>query len=386
VVPHTQLVALTVGIVGAGIGGVTAALALHQRGHTVQVFERSPELGEVGAAVSLWSNALAALDRLGLEQRVRAHGQWETQLGILSPSGRRLLVSEANTNLMIARPALHRVLREATGEIPIRLGARCVAVTSSPSAASIHLDDGSAFQFDVVLGADGIHSTVRAALAPDHEPLRYSGSTAWRAVLHAPQLRDNAASLTIGRGLQFLITPLPDGQVYWSPLTLPAERVAGITEHLGFLTERFGAWHDPIPELLYCTPREACFPTPVYFRRPPAWLHRGPVVLIGDAAHPMTPDLGQGACQAIEDAVVLAECLSSPGSSPEQALEEFTRRRLPRIRAIVRLARQMGKLYASANPLVEALRTTMLRSMPSSVLNRAATEMTSRHAFDRQLD
>jgi len=375
---------LNVGIVGAGMGGLTAALALHQRGHFVQLFEAAPELTEVGASISLWPNALAALDRLGLEQSVRAAGQWEEHGAIRKPSGAALWTFN-NSNLIILRPALQQVLLEATSDLPLSLGARCSGVTSFSGEPTIQLEAGSSFQFDLVIGADGIRSAVRDSIAPDDGPPRYSGYTAWRAVVSAPGLVPSAW-LTIGKGLQFLAAPLPEGDVYWSPMVkISVPDVEAIDDHLGYMGHLFGGWHDPIPELLAGTAKEACFATPVYFRPPPDWLHRGRVALIGDAAHPMTPDLGQGACQAIEDAVVLADCLSADTRSIEDALGDFESRRLKRVRRIVREARQFGKLNISTNPMAALIRASIFKIAPSAYSERHLQAINGREALDVQM-
>jgi len=183
-----------------------------------------------------------------------------------------------------------------------------------------------------------------------------------------------------------LAAPLPDGDVYWSPLVkIPVGEVEGIDDHLGFMRLCFGTWHDPIPELLDRTEADACFATPVYFRPPPSWLFRGRVVLIGDAAHPMTPDLGQGACQAIEDAVVLATCISNETRAIEDSLADFTARRLSRNRRIVREARFLGKLNASTNPLSDLVRSSMFKLAPSGYSQRHLQDINGRAAFDGQM-
>jgi 2-polyprenyl-6-methoxyphenol hydroxylase-like FAD-dependent oxidoreductase len=376
--------ALNIGIIGAGIGGLTAAIALRRKGHSVHLIERAAELAEVGAAVSLWPNALAALDRLGLEEPIRAQGKWEEDGELRKPSGDSYWAFN-NSNLIILRPTLHQELLRAAGpDIPLTLGSRCTGVTSPTDKPTVLLDDLTTQEFDLVVGADGVRSGVRAAIAPEDGPVLYSGSTAWRAVVHAPGLVQTAW-LTVGRGLHFLAAPLPGGDVYWSPLVkLPLTEVETIGDHLSFMRRCFGTWHDPIPELLDRTDPTTCFATPVHYRPPPTWLHRGRVVLIGDAAHPMTPDLGQGACQAIEDAVVLADCLI-PNRPVDVSLVDFTTRRLRRVRRIVREARFLGKLNSSTSRVSELARLSMFKLTPSGYSERHLQEISGRAAFDAQM-
>jgi 2-polyprenyl-6-methoxyphenol hydroxylase-like FAD-dependent oxidoreductase len=280
-----------VAVVGGGVGGLTAALSMRQRGHSVRLFEKTPKLAEVGAAISLWPNALAALDRLGLEGAVLSQGQWEDEGAIRSPSGAEILKVE-NTNLIIMHTALQQVLLAATKGIPIVLGARCVGVTALHSHPTLQFEDGSSFEADLVIGADGIRTAVRQALVPDEAPPSYSGLCAWRGVLKAPGLVRNAW-LSVGEGLQFMAAPLPDGDVYWSPLVrLPEGHWEGIDDHRRYLRALFRSWHEPIPTLLELTPNEAYLPTPVYYRSPPTWLHHGKVIRLVQCVHPSLPTCG----------------------------------------------------------------------------------------------
>jgi 2-polyprenyl-6-methoxyphenol hydroxylase-like FAD-dependent oxidoreductase len=306
-------VALKIAVAGGGVGGLTAAIALHQHGHDVLLYEKTTSFTEVGAGLSLWPNALAALGRLDLEDQVMARGRWEDRGAIRSSNGAVLREVE-NTNLMILRSDLQKVLVAAMRDIPVALGARCTGVIVDGQAPILQFEDGTSVEADAVVGADGIRSAVRQSIAPHDDAPRYSGLCAWRGVVRTPGLVDNAW-LSVGNGLQFMAAPLPEGHVYWSPLVrLDEGQWETIKDHRGFLADRFGSWHEPIPTLLQRTPNGALLPTPVYFRPPPTWITRGKVALVGDAAHPMTPDLGQGGCQAIE----------MPLFSPNASLSEPT--------------------------------------------------------------
>jgi len=377
-------VSLEIGIAGGGIGGLTAAIALRQRGHHVRLYEKTSSFAEVGAGLSLWPNALAALKRLDLEDPVLPRGYWEEEGAIRSSTG-AILRKVENANLMILRSVLQEVLLAAMEDIPVALGARCMGVTMTGPRPLLRLEDGSSIEVDLVIGADGIRSAVRQSIAPDESPPRYSGLCAWRGVVSAPGCVDNAW-LSIGNGLQFMAAPLPDGRVYWCPLVRIGEgKWEQIESHRRFLCELFNTWHEPIPSLLRGTPEAAVLPTPVYFRAPPKWITRGRVVLIGDAAHPMTPDLGQGGCQAIEDAVVLAECISTSGENIESALNDFAKRRMGRIRRVVREARQLGVVMAENHQSLTHLRTAVLRLTPASFSERRLSAITGREAFDAQM-
>ena len=375
---------LKIAVAGGGVGGLTAAIALERRGHDVLLYEKAGSFTEVGAGLSLWPNALAALRRLDLENQVMDRGQWEEEGAIRSSNGAVLRQVE-NVNLMILRSDLQKVLLAAMRNVPIALGARCTGVVADGRAPALRFEDGTSVEVDLVVGADGIRSTVRQSIAPREEAPRYSGLCAWRGVVQTPGLVDNAW-LSIGGGLQFMAAPLPEGYVYWSPLVRIDEgHWENIVDHRSFLLDRFRRWHEPIPTLLERTPEDAVLPTPVYFRPPPKWITTGRTALIGDAAHPMTPDLGQGGCQAIEDAVVLADCLSASNHDIDLALRRFEERRLGRIRRVVREARQLGVIMAEDHRTLMRLRTAALRSIPARLTDRRLSAITAREAFEAQL-
>lgn len=225
---------LKIAVAGGGVGGLTAAIALDQRGHDVLLYEKAGSFTEVGAGLSLWPNALAALGRLDLENQVMACGQWEDEGAIRSSNG-AVLRKVDNTNLMILRSDLQKVLLAAMRDIPIALGARCTGVIRDGQTPVLRFEDGTSVEADLVVGADGIRSAVRQSIAPHDDGPSYSGLCAWRGVVRTPGLVDNAW-LSVGGGPQFMAAPLPDGHVYWSPLVrLDEDQWEEINDYRSFL-------------------------------------------------------------------------------------------------------------------------------------------------------
>ncbi|MGO9597277.1 MAG: FAD-dependent monooxygenase [Isosphaeraceae bacterium] len=355
-------------VIGGGIGGLAAAVALRRAGWAIEVFERARELGEVGAGLSLWRNALAALDRIGLLESLRALGV-EGQTGAFrTPSGEILLTMKAGTTnaasggiiLLLHRAELQDVLHRAVGSDVIRLGARCIGLDQDAATVTARFEDGREARGDLLVGADGLRSIVRSALFGP-EPPRYGGYTVWRAVTRFDHVRLTPGE-TWGRGRRFGQWGMTGGRVYWyATESVPDGEGDPPEERKQGLLKLFRGWHKPVEDLIEATDESASLRNDVYDR--PALRHWsvGRATLLGDAAHPMTPDMGQGACQAIEDAVVLADCLSR-GSDVAEALRAYESRRIPRTRRVVSESRQAGTIAQWSNPLACRLRKALLRS------------------------
>ncbi|SCD82401.1 FAD-dependent monooxygenase [Streptomyces sp. DvalAA-19] len=369
-------------VAGGGIGGLTAAVALSRRGWRVTVCERALVLTGIGAGIVLAPNALRALDSIGLGAAVSKGEPLAGALGLRTPDGAWLSRTGATASRYgLPARAVHRgflidALAAALPPDALRLGVPVSGVDDRGDEVVVRTPEGE-LRADAVVAADGLRSVLRGQLFPRHPGPRYAGETGWRAVLSGTGLPALSAAETWGRGERFGIVPLVDGRVYVyaTAVTGPGTRPA---DHLAELVRRFGAWHDPIPALLERLEQsdrngpdrvrilhhdfhELAAPLPRF--------HSGRVALLGDAAHAMTPNLGQGGCQAIEDAVVLAHLLAGDTDVPA-ALAAYTEARHGRTTRISRRSRRMGDLARLSRPLAVSVRNFAVRATPSAVTRR----------------
>ncbi|MBN1210698.1 MAG: FAD-dependent monooxygenase [Myxococcaceae bacterium] len=363
----------TILIAGGGIGGLTLGVALRRAGFSVRIFERAPTLRPAGAGITMQTNAILAFRRIGLDAAVAAAGHVMQRGSILDSRGRVLgsmhlseMAQELGAPLIaIHRARLQEVLQEALGPEPLALGLKVVGFREEEDAVFARLSDGTEARGELLVGADGLRSTARAQLLNDGEP-HYAGYTSWRGVSQVAGLADPAStSESWGRGLRFGIVPIDQGRTYW--FATANAPVGGIDapEVQADLAARFSGWHEPIRALIESTPASSIIRTDIHDRPPVRSWARGRVVLLGDAAHPMTPNLGQGGGQAVEDAVVLARCLATEAGVPA-ALARYQALRIPRANDFVRQSRRLGEVGQWQNGLACWLRDQLFRLMPES--------------------
>lgn len=365
-------------VVGAGIGGLTTAIALDRLGVPVEVFERAPELQEVGAGIGLWPNAIRALDRLGVGADVRALAVGRTSGSARTPSGRILitLTEEAlhvrygapTTGIM--RTELQLRLAEHFGLDRIHLGQELVGFDQDDDQVRAHFADGGTAEGTILVGADGLRSVVRSGLLGDGPP-RYRGDTAWRGLAPRSAELDPLLEVfeTVGRGARFGVFPLHGGRIMWFAGAVRPEGERDGPDVLTDLRARFAEWHDPIPRVLELTDPTSILRNDIYDRPPGRRWVDGRVALLGDAAHPMGPDLGQGACQAIEDAETLALAIGS-FVDPRTGLRVYERIRTRRVRTVGRIVSLTGWLANRSHPVACAARDTVLGMTPPGVARR----------------
>jgi 2-polyprenyl-6-methoxyphenol hydroxylase-like FAD-dependent oxidoreductase len=356
-------------VAGGGIGGLSTALALRKVGIDAVVLERAPGLRAAGCGVHLWTNAVLALADLGLADALHAIAPSQTRCEFRTWRGKQLArwpVSGfaqryGQPVVAIGRDDLIDIFADAVGPAAVRGDAEVVSYAQDADGVTVHLSDGSIERGDVLIGADGINSAVRRQLLGSRPP-DYTGYVAWRAAadLDHPLIEPDFFRCMFGRGTRFVFYAIAPGRVHWmSVANAPAGGRDGADPRPDLLARHEG-WMEPVADIINATAAEAIIRTDVVDRRPdPVW-GLGRVTLLGDAAHPMNFNVGQGACQAVEDALVLAQSLAAAASVPA-GLRAYEAARQPRTAAMQRTARVIGRIGAWHNPAAVALRSTIFR-------------------------
>lgn len=364
-------------VIGGGIGGLTTAVGLGKRGIDTTVHEAATQLRPVGGAILLWPNALVALSRLGLAEDVRAVGTDIERLRIHDDRNRLLRSADLTATIggtrwpgvYLPRPALQDILRSALPDEALRLGEPCVEVEpgGDDGNPTVHFEDRRPVTATVVVGADGIGSTVRRAVVGE-DPRRETGTVAYRGIAEADVSLGTETKQFWGPGTRVGIAPLKNERTYWFATAnghvADRDRGAAVLDSLG---DRYGSYPDPIPTLIDRTSPDCLAVTELSDIAPLNQWHRGQTALLGDAAHATLPYLGQGAGQAIEDAVALVRRLAN--RPPAQALSAYVDARKRRAEWVVRLSRLWWYLAQLEGTSARA-RNTLVRYGPTALARR----------------
>ena len=372
-------------VIGAGIAGLATAVALQRRGHDVTVLESRCDT-TTGAGISIWPNALAALDHIGLGDAVRAAGgrvtagamRWRDGTWLRHPSRERIVEALGEPLVVVRRSALNDVLAGALTSGTVQTGLSAEDIGLSSGRVRVTLSDSTTRQADAVIGADGTHSVVARHLnGPLHN--RYAGYTAWRGVADAA-IDPDLAGETLGAGVECGHVPLGAHHTYWfATERAPEGRIAKQGE-LAYLKAKFASWADPLPALLEATDPDIVLHNDLYDRDEARVWSKGPLVLVGDAAHPMRPHLGQGGCQGLEDAAILG-CFVDQSADLATAFARFEAFRRPRVRALVRESAAIGKVVNLRPAFLSALASRATVLVPEAVLTRHLATVAARSAF-----
>jgi 2-polyprenyl-6-methoxyphenol hydroxylase-like FAD-dependent oxidoreductase len=356
-------------VIGAGAGGLTAALALRQAGIETTVFEQAQEPLKVGAGLHVWTNALLSLQRIGLAADLASAGIVLERSRFMTHRGKVLADwptgawgrSYGAPTIGVRRPALAEVLRFSLGSEPLRFGMRCTGFEQDADGVEARFEDGQVERSDLLIGADGLMSTIRGRLLGDAPP-RYSGTSGWRAVIDWPDEDQGTFKIMVGLGHRIITYPVAPGKLYFlCMLSVPAGGRDEPGQSRALLRERFAQFADPVAAILDSTPDEAISRADIVDRPPVKRWGEGRVTLLGDAAHPMTPNLAMGACTAIEDGVVLADRLSGAGGDVAGALRAYEHERMPRTARLTKQSYMIGQSSHRGGPRLDLARHLALR-------------------------
>lgn len=370
---------MEISIIGGGIGGLCTAIALQKKGYHVKIFEKSAEILPLGAGLALSANAIKALTDIGIAEEIIREGKILTSLSILDQRGKIITCRDTKKlyskygvdNFTIHRATLLQILLEKLLPETLYLGHTFKSLKQTNDKVEVEFENGRKVLTDFLIAADGIHSGVRKALVPDLKP-RYSGYTCWRAVIDKTPINfmDDNFSETWGGGGRFGIVPLSQNKIYWYACINASQGNSDLKNFQTIdLAKIFRSFHHPINEIISLTNNSQLIHNDIIDLPPLSQFAFGRVVLIGDAAHATTPNMGQGACQAIEDALVISKCIGGKGEV-KASLKKFEHQRLKRTRKITETSWRIGKIAQLQNPILCKIRDTALRLLPRSFNDR----------------
>lgn len=360
-------------IIGAGIAGLTTAIALNKAGFETEIFESAPAIRPVGAGLGLAPNAMRALELLGLAKKINSLGRELNTFKIVDFRDRAISVTDSNIyngkyslTLSIHRHDLHRALLEELGGRNISLNKKAIGLQSKDGKIILSFADGTTHTTNYLIIADGINSQLRNIIAPG-ATVKYTGYTCWRAVIKNPgiDVNDTASEYWDSNG-RFGIVPAAYDTIYWFACVNAKEKQQYRHYTIEDIQKVFKDFDPKVKKLLVATANESLIYDDIHDLEPLGHYAYGNILLVGDAAHATTPNMGQGACQAIEGAVVLMKEMKAH-ATPVAAFKAFEQKRLARTHYITKQSRSIGKLAQMDNKLLASLRNTFLRLVPNFV-------------------
>ncbi|MBN6516839.1 FAD-dependent urate hydroxylase HpxO [Acinetobacter pittii] len=343
---------MNVVIIGAGMGGLTTGIALKKFGHQVRIFEQTEKILPVGAAISLWSNGVKCLNYLGLTDKIAKLGGQMDDLAyvdgltgdVMTQFSLLPLIEEVGQRpYPVARADLQNMLMDEFGRDQIYLGKKMVSLEDKADYVEVHFADGSSTQADLLIGADGTHSLTRTYVLGQQVQRRYAGYVNWNGLVEISEDLAPAQQWTtyVGEGKRASLMPVADGKFYFFlDVPLPAGLDNNRDDYKKLLKQYFVDWCQPVQQLIERLDPQKTNRVEIHDIEPFTQFYKGRVVILGDAAHSTTPDIGQGGCQAMEDAIYLARSMQINTLGLEDALRRYQNKRNERANELVLRARK----------------------------------------------
>lgn len=369
---------MTIDIIGAGIGGLTTAIALEQKGIQTRIFEQAKSIKAVGAGIILANNAMQVFEKMGLRKTIEENGNAISSMNITDAKLKPLSKIDLKyfeekhkvKNIAIHRGVLQQILIDKLPHSEINLNHHLQSVNENQNAYTLKFDNGKLHQSSLLIGADGLNSIVRQQLFPNNE-VRHAKQVCRRGIANfkLPSAYVNELNEAWGKNERFGFVQISENKAYWYALKSYKNDKSefDVNEIDGY----FEDFSSIVKDIIAATPKENINTAEMTDLRPTKNWYKERVCLIGDAAHATTPNMGQGACQAIEDAYVLSECLNKYDA--HKAFEVFQKLRMPKAHQVVKASWMLGKMAHSTNPIFIGLRNQIMRLTPAAV-NRKQSE------------
>ena len=363
---------MTIDIIGAGIGGLTTAIAFEQKGIKARIFEQSEKIKPVGAGIILANNAMQVYEKFGLRKVIEENGNHISSMNIAKANLKPISKVDLSyfekkhsvKNIAIHRGILQQILVDKLKSTEIYLNYQLNSVEPNDDGCLLRFKNGKQIQSSTLIGADGIKSVVRQNLFPNNK-IRNAKQVCWRGVtdFQLPLEYKNELHEAWGKGARFGFVQIAENKVYW--YALKSFKNHKNEFQVNDIETYFSNYNPIVNEIITSTKREQINTAEISDLKPTNNWYKENICLIGDAAHATTPNMGQGACQAIEDAYVLSECLNKYDIN--YSFKEFQKLRLSKAHQVVKASWMVGKLAHLSNPILIGLRNQMMRLTPSSI-------------------